>query len=133
MFTRLLLAVVTVPVLSLLSACGSSGHGRACDGGMCTTEGAAITESQFRERASTFAQQRLVEQQRSSSPITAADGRPLPAGRIDPQSWDVSMANKQWRGERYLTRDLWQVVECNADGSAASSSIVIGPAPTRKS
>jgi hypothetical protein len=98
---------------------------------MCTTKGTALTEREFRERASVFAHDRLVQRQRSTAAVLGPDMRPVPAKQIDPQSWEVSMSNYQWRAKRHLTRDLWQVVECDADGSSACDSVELGPAPAR--
>ena len=125
------LGICAMQFLALTQGCKSPGRLSACSGGMCTIKSVAMNEGAVRQRASDFAYDRLVErQQRTRAPVTGPDGKPILVDRIDPASWEVSRTATRWRLERHLTRDLWQVVVCNPDGSQADALIEVGPVPT---
>ena len=115
-------------MLVCLSAIGCSGP-RACTGGMCPVSGAKLSEAEVRQRASTFAYKRLVERQKTRAPITGPDYKPVSVKPINPTSWQVTKTNTQWRLERHVTQDFWQVVECQLNGSQALVFYKIAPPP----
>jgi len=127
--------LTTVTIMSLLAllflaiAYGwdKIGGKGACKGGMCTIPGAELTEPEVRQRASTFAYDRLVSRQKSGAAITGPDGKPIRPQPIESDSWQVSRNDAGWRLKRHLTRDLWQIVECNTDGSSADAFFEVGP------
>jgi hypothetical protein len=93
---------------------------------MCGVPGVALTEAEVRQRASTFAYQRLVDRHET---VLGPDWKPLALQSIDPGSWHVSRTDTGWRLTRHLTRDLWQAVECELDGSRAFDGMDVGPGP----
>ena len=122
---RICLLGAFVTFATLFVGCATS---TTCDNGMCNVEGVALSEDELRQRASSFAYDRLVwRQKKSNIPITGPNGEILEAETIDPASWDVSKHQDKWELRRHLTRDLWQVIECNHDGSEAIAFIEVNP------
>ena len=101
----------------------------SCSGGMCSKKGTEYTETEVRQKASVFAYKRLTIRQQSGAAIQGPDMKPLKPEPIDPNSWHVTRSDTKWRLKRHLTRDWWQIVESNLDGSGADCFIEIGPKP----
>ena len=123
---RKLLFVIVITTFSLLFAKGCNSCS-SCSNGMCTIPGAKMTESEVRARASIFAYNRLVARQQSGAPITDENNQIFTPQPIEQQSWKVTLNDDKWLLKRHLTRDFWQVVECNLDGSKADCFYEIGP------
>ena len=113
-------------VISTLYICGCN-RSSSCSNGMCSISGAELTESEAKENASTFAYKRLLARQESNAPIQDENMKIFTPQPIEPQSWQVTRKDGKWLLKRYLTRDLWKVVECNLDGKHASDYYKIGP------
>ncbi|GEM_PF-5455328 len=123
-----IISLLALLFLALANGCNNTGSKGVCSGTMCTIPGVELTEPVLRQRASTFAYDRLVwRQKRPGIAITGPDRKPIRPQPIEPDSWQVSRNNTGWRLKRHLTRDLWQIVECNLDGSHAYAFIEVGP------
>lgn len=97
---------------------------------MCSSpasSGKALSEEELRQRASKFAYDRLKDRQKGKAVITGPTGEPLKPTSINPDSWSVVQTDQGWLLKRYLTRDIWQVVDCRNDGSRADVFYEIGP------
>jgi len=130
----MLLSARTILVVGAPLVCFSSlacSGPQACTGGMCPVSRHDLSEPEVRQRASAFAYKRLVDRQRDSGVwLTGPDGKPISVDPIDPDSWQVAKSSAQWRLERHVTRDIWQVVECNLNGSEGWVFYKVAPPPT---
>lgn len=127
MKTAFLIAYFIV-IGSIVIAFNGCGKRTSCEGGMCKIKNVALSETEVRKRASIYGYDKLVwRQKRPGIAITDSDGNILEIQPIDPASWDVSKSQNNWRLKRHLTRDLWQVIECNLDGSQADAFIEVDP------
>jgi len=96
---------------------------------MCPVSGAELSEAKVRQVASALAYRRLVERQKTGAPITGPDYKPISVEPIDPACWKLTKTDTQWHLERHLTRDFWQVVECDLNGAEATVFYRIAPPP----
>ena len=121
------LFIITLSIISIYFAngCSSCSNG-VC--GMCTKPGVTLSEQEVRERASTFAFERLKIRQKSGAPIQDEDMKVIAPEPIEPGIWQVTQKENQWLLKRHITRDIWQVVSCNDDGSDAYCYYEVGPA-----
>ena len=117
------LFIIAISVLSIYG-CNRS---NSCSSGMCSISGSKLTESEVRENSSTFAYKRMLSRQKSNAPIQDENMKIITPTPIEPKSWQVTRTHNKWLLKSYLTRDLWQVVECNLDGKNANYYIEVGP------
>lgn len=129
---------LTIPLMSmfalfLLAFTNGCGNDKIrCTNTMCSMQGVEMTESEVRQRASVYAYKEIVQRQkRLGTAIVGPDYKPIRPMPIDPNSWEVSKRGNKWYLKRHVTRDLWQTVKSNLDGTQATNGMEVGDPPNK--